>query len=317
VDVMQRGDDAAAFLVVDADTDSERAVPIVDRIYVGREWRGIDDDHRLLIDDPSVSREHVEIVLDTDRDHASIIDRSTNGTRVNGIRIGRGVAAPLKAGDVVTVGTTDLVFRSDGFQAPAAVGGPETVRRVSLARMVMAVGDIVSYSTISQYTESTVVLQSLEMLYGGLQQILDRHRGTLSDYAGDALFAVWEIEQIPDAAAEAVSFTLEANEAMAELAPMLALRDPEGAPVRIGWGVVLGDAAVSSLTGSLVSVVGDAANLAFRISGLAAREGRAPVIVTENVREQLGDGFVYTAPEDVTVKGRTGTERVFGVTARR
>jgi class 3 adenylate cyclase len=314
---MEPVDAPAAFLVVGAGTAAEQEIPIRDRLCVGREWRGIDDEHRYLIDDPSISREHMEIVIDPEHERASIIDRSTNGTRVNGLRIGRGVAAPLKAGDVITVGTTELLFRSELFQASGRAAGGETVRRVSMARMVMAVGDIVSYSTISQYTESTVVLQSLEMLYGGLQEILDRHRGTLSDYAGDALFAVWEVDQIPDAAIKAVNFALEANDAMAELAPMLAIRDPEGNPVRIGWGVVLGDAAVSSLTGSLVSVVGDAANLAFRISGVAARDGRAPVIVTENVHALLGDAFVFTDSEDVTVKGRTGTERVYGVAGRR
>jgi adenylate cyclase len=314
---MDGREEPAAFLVVDPGTEGERTIPIRDRLCVGREWRGIDDEHRLLIDDPSVSREHLEILLGTDFDRASIIDRSTNGTRLNGVRIGRGVAAPLKPGDRITVGNKELLFRSDRFLASGTALGGETIRRVSMARMVMAVGDIVGYSTISQYTDSGVVLQSLEMLYGGLQEVLTRHRGTLSDYAGDALFAVWELEQIPDAPDQAVSFALDAIEAMRELAPMMAVRDPDGNPLRMGWGIVLGDTAVSSLTGSLVSVVGDAANLAFRISGLSARDGRADVIVTEHIHELLGDRFVFTEPEDVTVKGRTGTERVYGVTGPR
>jgi class 3 adenylate cyclase len=180
--------------------------------------------------------------------------------------------------------------------------------------MVMAVGDIVSYSTISQYTDSQTVLQSLEMVYGGLQETLNRYRGTLSDYAGDALFAVWEMEQIEEAPKKAVAFALDAIEGMKSLAPMLNVRDPDGEPIRMGWGVVIGDAAISSLTGSLVSVVGDAANLAFRISGLAARDGHADVIVTEAVHELLEGAFTTTPPEDVTVKGRTGTERVYGIT---
>jgi class 3 adenylate cyclase len=306
---------AAAYLVVGPGTADERSIPILDRFCIGREWRGIDDEHKLLIEDPAVSREHAEILIEVENDRASIIDRSTNGTRLNGIRIGRGVAAPLKAGDRITVGSTDLVFQSDQFSGAATGAGPSTIRRVSMTQMVMAVGDIISYSTISQYTDSGTVLQSLEMLYGGMQEILTRHGGTLADYAGDALFAVWELDQNADAPTEAVAFALEAVEALQELAPMLAIRDPDGLPVRMGWGVVLGEAAVSSLTGSLVSVVGDAANLAFRISGLSAREGRPDVIATEAIHERiLGDRFVFGSPEDVTVKGRTGTERVYGVT---
>ena len=311
---MEGTDEAPAYVVVDPGTPGEQTIPIRDRLCIGREWRGIDDDHRLLIDDPAVSREHLEILLELDHDRASVVDRSTNGTRLNGVRIGRGVAAPLKPGDRLTVGGTEIHFESKRFAGSGTATGGETIRKVSMARMVMAVGDIVGYSTISQYTDSQVVLESLEMLYGGLQEILTKHRGTLSDYAGDALFAVWELEQIPDAPAKAVSFALDAVERLESLAPTLSIRDPEGQPIRMGWGVVIGDTAVSSLTGSLVSVVGDAANLAFRISGLSARDGRADVIVTEAVYDLLDGKFAAGASEDVTVKGRTGTERVYGIT---
>lgn len=313
---MEQPETAPAFLVVDAGSPSERAVPIYDRLCVGREWRGVDDTHRLLIDDPAVSREHLEVLLESEQDRATVIDRSTNGTRLNGVRIGRGAPALVRPGDTITVGGTTLEFRSERYAGTSRSDEGRTIRRVSMSRMVMAVGDILNYSTISQYTDSGVVLKGLEMLYGGLQEILTRHRGTLSDYAGDALFAVWELEQIPNAADEAIAFTMDAIEGLQGLAPMLPIRDPEGNPVRMGWGIVLGDAAVSSLTGSLVSVVGDATNLAFRLSGVAARDGRPEILVTEAIRD-LTDAFEFTEPEDVTVKGRTGTEKVFGVAGRR
>jgi adenylate cyclase len=314
--MQQQPEDAPACLVVDAGTPAERIIPIYDRLCVGREWRGVDDQHRLLIDDPAVSREHLEVLLESEQDRATVIDRSTNGTRLNGVRIGRGAPALVRPGDTITVGSTTLEFRSERYAGTSRSDEGRTIRRVSMSRMVMAVGDILSYSTISQYTDSQVVLKGLEMLYGGLQEILTRHRGTLSDYAGDALFAVWELEQIPDAADEAIAFTIDAIEGLEGLAPMLPIRDPDGNPVRMGWVIFLGDAAVSSLTGSLVSVVGDATNLAFRLSGIAAREGRPEIIVTEGVRN-LTDAFTFTEPEEVTVKGRTGTEKVFGVAGRR
>lgn len=306
----------AAHIVVDPGTPGEREVPIWDRLCIGREWRGIDDRHRLLITDPDVSRQHAEILLEVDQDRAMVIDSSTNGTRLNGIRLGRGAPAPLKPGDRLTVGTTELEFRSEHFKRGAGADRGRTIRRVSMSRMVMAVGDIVGYSTISQYTDSQVMLQSLEMLYGGIQHTIWRHQGTLADYAGDAVFAVWDLEQFPDAADRALRFTMEAIDGVCELAPMLSIRDANGEPVRMGWGVVMGEVAVSSLTGSLVSVVGDGANLAFRISGIAARGGHADIVVTEPVYELAQGSFTFTEPEDVTVKGRSGTERVYGVTGR-
>src|SRR5437868_15548201 len=91
--------EALAFLMLHPGSRDERAIPIYDRIFIGRECAGIDDAHRLLIDDPEVSRNHMELRLDPEQDQAFVIDTSTNGTRVNGARIERAVPVPVTAGD--------------------------------------------------------------------------------------------------------------------------------------------------------------------------------------------------------------------------
>jgi class 3 adenylate cyclase len=302
-----------AHLVVSPGTPDERIVPINDRLFVGRECLGVDEHHRLLVADETVSRQHLEIRLEHEHDRATVVDHSTNGTRLNGLRIAKGVPAPLKPGDKVTIGSLELEFRSDKFAGTSLADGNRTIRKVALSKLAMSVGDILNYSTISQYTESGVMLEALEILYSGLRGILERHKGTLSDYAGDAMFAVWEMEHQEDGGELAINFALEAVEGVRQLGPMLPIRAPDGNPIRMGWGIVLGDAAVSSLTGSLVSVVGDATNLAFRLSGLAGRDGRPSVLVTAALRELVADRFVWGEAADVEVKGRTGTETVYGV----
>lgn len=72
---------------------------------VTRIGRGADSDIR--IEDPGVSRHHAEIrigsdVILTDLD-------STNGTYVNGLLVGE---QPLRDGAVITIGSTNLTFRS-------------------------------------------------------------------------------------------------------------------------------------------------------------------------------------------------------------
>ena len=62
-------------------------VPIVDQLFIGRECAGIGAAGRLVINEPDISRTHLEIRLDTAADAAFLIDTSTNGTR-----------APLVAG---------------------------------------------------------------------------------------------------------------------------------------------------------------------------------------------------------------------------
>lgn len=301
-----------AFLVVDPGTQDEKPIPIRDRLFLGRECAGVDARHRLILDDDTVSRQHLEIRIDTEKDCAFAVDTSTNGTRVNGIRIDRAVPVPLKSGDRILVGLKEFEFRSDELGG-SGLDMHKTVRRMVLAPMAMVVGDIISFSTISQYTEEGLLMQNLERLYGELHTLLTTHKGTLNNYVGDAFFAIWEVEQIPNAAEHAVRFALDAAERVHELAPSLDLRDPEGMPIRMGWGVSLGAAAVSAMTGMLVTVIGDTTNVAFRLSGLAGRGGHAEVIVTKSVRDATLELFSFDEPEDVTVKGRKGTETVFGV----
>ena len=61
-----------------------------------------------------------------------------------------------------------------------------------MSDLVMVVGDIVSFSTVSEYTEGAVLLESIDRVYSGLRKLLSAHRGTLSNYVGDAFFATWE-----------------------------------------------------------------------------------------------------------------------------
>jgi adenylate cyclase len=80
----------------------------------------------------------------------------------------------------------------------------------------------------------------------------------------------------------------------------------------MGWGAALGPAAMSQLTGMLVTVLGDATNVAFRLSGLAARDGRPDVLVTDAVYRAIPDGFAYTRLAAIQVKGRSQPVEVLG-----
>jgi class 3 adenylate cyclase len=307
---------APAFLVVSPGTAAERAVPIPDRIFVGRQCAGIEPERRVLIEDYAVSRTHLEVRLDLERNQAYIIDTSTNGTYLNGSRLGRALAEILRPGDRITLGDAVLEFRSDRFAGDGADDAGSTRSAITSSVMMMVVGDVTNYSTISQATDSDVVATSMQALFGELISVLTPRRGTLSSYAGDALYAVWELKHIPAANELAVDFALAAHERLGEVAHQLPLRGPDGGPVRMGWGVVRGPGTLIGLPHSAVSVLGDATNLAFRLSGLAGREGRAPVLVTESARADVVDRFVWGEPERVPTKGRIGEETVYPVLGR-
>jgi class 3 adenylate cyclase len=304
------------YLVVD-DGGSKRNVPIFDQLFVGRECVGISERRRLVIDDPEISRTHLEIRLDAASDQAFVVDTSSNGTSVNGVRLERAVLLPLRPGDEIRVGRASLTFSSQRFTAVPAKVAQRTRVRISEAAMVMVVGDIVNYSTISQVTDEQVMARSLHTLWHQLGDVLQAHHGTLSHYAGDALFAVWEASRFPNAAELAIDFALAANQRVEQLGPELPLRGPDGSPIHMGWGVVRGMAALAAMTRSVDAVIGDATNLAFRLSGIAGRHGRAAVMVTNGVQRAVAAQFLWGAGESVEIKGRRGTETVYPVIGRK
>lgn len=312
---MAEGDRAPlAFLVVDPGTSRERSVPIHDRLVVGR--RGGDPADaigKLMIDDDGVSRMHLEIRLHAEEDQAWVVDLSRNGTRVNGSRIERSVPVRLRPGDRLGVGPAELEFRSARFAAASDHDPFRTAKQLKTAPMVLVVGDVVSFSTISQYTDDEVLLRCIGTVYSELRDSLARHYGIVSNFVGDAFFASWELPSRPDAAEHAVSFALESNERVREIGPALELRDPSGDPIRMGWGISLGSAASTSATGRGTTVLGDATNLAFRLSGIAGRGGWPDVIVTEEVRGAISSSFSLSEPHEVEVRGRVGKVAVYGV----
>jgi DNA-binding NtrC family response regulator len=74
----------------------------------------------LVLDDASVSRRHARIRADAGK--LGIVDLgSRNGTRVNGVLVGEGLA--LEPGDVITLGQVTLVLQSDELPARAGDAG--------------------------------------------------------------------------------------------------------------------------------------------------------------------------------------------------
>jgi class 3 adenylate cyclase len=311
----ERRDEAHAHLVMRTG-DGARKVPIFGQLFVGRECAGIAEQRRLVINDPGMSRNHLEIRLDATTDRAFLIDTSTNGTLLNGVRIERAVLVPIRPNDQIRIGDVALRFLSDRFDADAQTGTDFTEARIIEEVMVLVVGDITNYSTISEVTDNKVIAESLNRLWGELRRVLRAHHGTLNHYAGDALYAVWGLRTLPNANELAVDFALAANQTVEKLAPSLPLRDPDGSPIHMGWAVVQGRAAIAAMSRTVEAVIGDATNVAFRLAGIAGRAGRAAVLVTDGVQTFVEGQYVWGPAERVQIRGRQGMLTVFPVIRR-
>jgi adenylate cyclase len=299
------GPTEAAILVTGPDAPA-RTVAVHQRLFVGRACFGIDDDHRLLLDGPNISRDHCQIRLDAGTPRATLVDTSTNGTRLNGVHVERSVPIPIADGDVVGVGNWSLIFRTRSAAAHDNRADVNlTIRQIDEGNVCVVCGDLVDYTTLTELHGGQAVFAAMHTLFDHLRVLLHAHRGTLYDYVGDAFLAIWEEDVMPDATRRGLDFAVAAAAEIASVAPEIPLRTADGGPLRMGWAVTRGPVAMSAYAGALAGLLGDAVNVGFRLASMAGRQGRSPVLVTEDavLAGALADGV--GVPEVVTVKGRT------------
>jgi len=299
-----------AWVTVSPGTKDERIVPLTGRLLIGRECAGVEPERRLILEDPEISRDHVELRSEPGR-ASVLVDMSTNGTWVNGRRVERGELIRIGDGDSIDVGGQELVFHL-GEPASAAEPGDThaTIMRVGVVKMAIVVADVVGYTTLTETYGGHDVAAISDELFAALNQLLPEHGGTVVNYIGDAILAGWDVDRDPAAAEKAIRYALAGHELVRERAEALPLRAPDGGPLRMGWAVTLGEAASGRPSATRQTVHGDAVNLAFRQSGLAARDGRPPVLVTEEAAALAPEAARFGAPHELRVMGRTAAAKV-------
>jgi len=304
-------------VILDPGSPGEATYPLVDRLFVGRECAGIDDSRRILLtEDLEISRNHLEIRIDVEISQAVVVDTSSNGSRINGVRMERSVSIPINDGDLIQVGSRTLSYQS--AMAPVARGTEHRApgSTLSIGRpqiMAMVVGDLINFSTVSEQAEHAVLARDVDTLYSELRRLLSQHRGTLVDYVGDAFFACWEFDVDPDSADNALQFVLAAADKVAETTAQLELRYADGSPLRMGWAVTMGEVVMRLMPGAVTMALGDIVNVGFRIASISGREHRPSILATELVKDTSKGEYVFAEPETVLVKGRVGEVVIYGV----
>jgi adenylate cyclase len=290
-------------LILSPGTAAEQAVPVSGRLFVGRECAGIEPRQRLILDEPSISRDHFELRSDA-RGTTRLIDHSTNGTWVNGRRVERGEPVRLTDGDRIEVGELALEFRASA-PASSSVEADLTIRTAGVIPLAVVVGDVIGYTSMTERHGAEPVARTMETVFTSLQELLEAYRGTVGNYVGDALFAAWDTRRDEQALANAIRFALDAAKLAADLP------GPDEAPLRMGWAVTFGEAVAGRPALSRDSIHGDAVNLAFRLASLAGREGLPEVLVTSEVVDGAPRAAVFAPIEELSVKGRTAPVRAY------
>ena len=145
---------------------------------------------------------------------------------------------------------------------------------------------------------------------------VDKHRGVIDKYIGDAIMAVWGAPLKHDEDADsAVRCGLDMLSALAELNQKRTARSQP--PFKIGIGVSSGEV-VAGNTGSdqrlNYTVLGDEVNLASRVESLTKQYG-VMFMITENTRVRLKGNYVMRELDRVTVKGQSKPVAIYEVLA--
>jgi class 3 adenylate cyclase len=291
---------------------------IVDKVFIGRSCKGVDPQKRILVDDAKVSRDHAVISRRAER--LQITDRSKNGTWVNGIRLAAGASSDLVDGDTISLG---------GFSV--RVFSPENVTHVTDAAILTdgtrvtpteimvtnVVADVREFSTFSQAQASSDVYALMKEIFDTFSAIVYKFKGTIKDYAGDAVYAFWDhtLEPINEQAVLACQAAIQQTQTVNEIRTKLAGKNLAAENLQMGWGITTGKVTMSHYGSRAadLALVGDCTNLAFRLSGLANKELSEKIVICSQTAELIRNDLKIKDLGTVAIKGRTGKEHVFGL----
>ena len=300
------------------DNRQTQQLEIVDKVFIGRSCKGVDPQKRILVQDEQVSRDHA--VISRRAEQLQITDRSKNGTWVNGIRLAAGASSNLGDGDTIRLGEFFLrVFYPENVTDVTDAGILTDGTRVTPTEIIVTnvVADVREFTTFSQENASSDVYALMKEIFDTFSAIVYNFKGTIKDYAGDAVYAFWDhaIEPISTQAVLACQAAIKQTQTINEIRTKLSGKNIASDNLQMGWGITTGKVTMSHYGSRAadLALVGDCTNLAFRLSGLANKQLSEKIVICSQTAELIRNDLKIKDLGNVEIKGRTGKEHVFGL----
>jgi class 3 adenylate cyclase/CheY-like chemotaxis protein len=186
---------------------------------------------------------------------------------------------------------TDILERPEGLE----LGGD--LRRVSIM-----LSDIRGFTSLSENLAPAQVVSMLNRYLGVMTDIIMAHHGTIDEFIGDAILAVFGAPQHRDDDADrAVKCALAMQAAMADIN---ALNAAEGFPaINTGIAINTGDVIAGNIGSerrSKYGFVGHPMNVTSRIEDITAG---GEILISESTLQSLKGNYVLGRSEQIKVKG--------------
>ena len=163
--------------------------------------------------------------------------------------------------------------------------------------------DIRNFTTFAEKQLPYDVIHFLNRYFYHMRQVVERYNGTINNYMGDGLLALFGMDDPGTAAESAVRAGLEMLREMENLQPYI--KQTYGQNLSMGVGIHYGDVVIGNLGGAASEksmVIGDAVNVASRIESCNKIAGTR-LLVSEAVYGQLGDKVRVGKSSTFTLKG--------------
>ncbi len=291
---------------------------IIDKIFIGRSCKGVDPQKRILVRNAQVSRDHA--VISCRGKEIKIKDMSKNGTWINGIRLAAGSSCDLVDQDIISLGGISFkVFASTNVTAARdrAILTDGTMVTPTEVVVTNVVADVRGFSTFSQAHASTDVYALMKEIFDAFNTIVYKFKGTIKDYAGDAVYAFWDhhVEPIKKQAVLACQAAIEQTQTIEQIRAKLSGKNMAADNLQMGWGITTGKVTLSHYGSRAadLALVGDCTNLAFRLSSLANKDLPEKIVICSQTAQLVRDALTLKDLGAVSIKGRKGKEHVFAL----
>jgi class 3 adenylate cyclase len=249
-----------------------------------------------------------------------IKDMSKNGTWVNGIRLAGGASSNLVDGDTISLGGLTLhVFYPEDVTGVTDAAILTDGTRVTPTEIMVTnvVADVRKFSTFSQEHASSDVYALMKEIFDTLSAIVYNFKGTIKDYAGDAVYAFWShaAEPIRKQAVLACQAAIQQTQTINEIRDKLSGKNLAAENLQMGWGITTGKVTMSHYGSRAadLALVGDCTNLAFRLSGLANKELSEKIVICSQTADLVRGELELKDLGSVPIKGRAGKEHIFAL----
>lgn len=317
----------AGYLVVNSETPDAYFFELEEgrTLEIGRKPAVQPGQLKLILPIPEVSSQHAEIRPSSNG--WTLMDTgSTNGTQLNGSWLTSGQEHLLKNGDHIRIAQVNIIVnlpdtalqRSD--ESHNEDEHERTQLHIKLATATILVADIRGFTTLMEAysAQPDLVMQAAQRVFSTFNEEIKRQHGQVEKIAGDAVMAYWQGDDMPDSpqnvcAYQACYSALKLKEIVLKLAANKDVWPFPDFPLRMDIALATGPVATGALGGgkSSLSVLGDTANLAFRLEKLIGEELAGDIVLDGITYELVKGRFNIDSLGAFTVKGRQRTVNVY------